>query len=255
VNRARGASLALVLTGLLLPAPAAAAGHRHPSADELWRDYPLAPATDASPTPAPSPTVAAGVPAAPAPSPAAAAHPRVTAARPPAPGDRSGGGLLWVPFAVGAIAVAGGALLVALRSRLPAPLAHPPSLREPPDPARPWEAAIEWRGTPDGARFCIVARSGGASVVLAESEAVPWPPRSEDAVRGLAGAPDALVAAFVAAGWTPLPAGDAWYARRLAWRPPGAHGPRRGRPHLAAVSSGSIGRRSPRTHDDPRGGR
>ena len=83
-------------------------------------------------------------------------------------------------------------------------------------------AAVEWRQTGDAAHFCVVARSPGAPVaeaVLARSYPLDWPPTGDESVRALSDAADRLAEAFIAAGWTPLPNGDAWYAKRFAWVP------------------------------------
>jgi hypothetical protein len=67
----------------------------------------------------------------------------------------------------------------------------------------------------------VVARTGDGTreVKLAESRPLDWPPRREDSVRALGEAAEELEAAVVAAGWRPLPPGDAWYAKRFRSEP------------------------------------
>jgi hypothetical protein len=46
-----------------------------------------------------------------------------------------------------------------------------------------------------------------------------WPPAGAAAVQGLADAVAELERALLAEGWTPLPPGPEWYAKRFAWIP------------------------------------
>jgi hypothetical protein len=84
-----------------------------------------------------------------------------------------------------------------------------------------WTAEIEWRGGPEGARFCAVARyaDGPAADVVAESAPVAWPPAGPAGVGALTNAHRELQSALAKAGWKPLPPGGAWYATRFAWEP------------------------------------
>ncbi len=80
-------------------------------------------------------------------------------------------------------------------------------------------------------RFTAVAQlagDGSAHAVIAESTPLTWPPADGDAVHALSAAVERLVAALLTAGWRSLPPGEAWYERRFAWLPQGAHD--RGRP-------------------------
>ena len=90
----------------------------------------------------------------------------------------------------------------------------------PPDVALEWTAEIEWHQRPGGPRFYIVARTRSSQrTAVSESEPLEWPPTGPDAVEALRRAVDELESNAVAAGWTPAPAGQAWYARRFTWRP------------------------------------
>ena len=202
---------------LALPLPAAAAQQRTPtpSADELWRSYPLAP----SATPAASPHAAA---------PPARSKPATPSTR------RSSTPVL--PLAVVGVLIALGVLaLPELRRRRsgaarPAPPPAPaPSRRHerlqalaPPDPHRGWTAVIEWHEA--DRRFRVLARHTAADpgAVLAESRPLPWPPGDPAAVQTLTEAAERLECALQASGWRALPPGREWYAKRFAWEAAGA---------------------------------
>jgi hypothetical protein len=102
----------------------------------------------------------------------------------------------------------------------PAPAA-PANGLEPPATRRAWTAEIEWAPAASGACFCVVATpvKGGETCVLAESAQLEWPPSGAAAVAAMTAAADDLEARLLAAGWRPLPRGDAWYARRFGWEP------------------------------------
>jgi hypothetical protein len=101
-------------------------------------------------------------------------------------------------------------------------IAAPATVAWPPDPLREWTAEIEWRPSAGGARFCASARTGKAgAVILAESPALQWPPSDPASVQALTDAAESLAATLAAAGWSPLPPGSAWYAKRFAWTPLG----------------------------------
>jgi putative inorganic carbon (HCO3(-)) transporter len=91
----------------------------------------------------------------------------------------------------------------------------------PPDGRRAWTAEIEWRHTPAGARFCVIARSpqGADAARIAESPRLEWPPATTTAVEALGRAVRQLEAALLTAGWKALPSRGAWYAKRFAWEP------------------------------------
>jgi hypothetical protein len=106
----------------------------------------------------------------------------------------------------------------------PAPGDAPGDGLRPPDPQQSWTAEVEW----DDARFAVVARTedGGSGVRLATSAPLQWPPADAKAVRDLTRAAERLEASLLAAGWTALAPGAAWYAKRFAWRgAPGRSGP------------------------------
>jgi hypothetical protein len=91
----------------------------------------------------------------------------------------------------------------------------------PPDPQRSWTSEIEWRQTDRGARFSVVCRSpeaGDAAVTIAESQPLVWPPTGPASIQALTVAAARLEGSLVATGWTPLPPGGAWYAKRFAWQ-------------------------------------
>jgi hypothetical protein len=77
---------------------------------------------------------------------------------------------------------------------------------------------IEWCPVGGEACFRAVARppEGSAAVIVAESTRVPWPPDTAG-VSAMTAAAEELETRLVAAGWRPLPPGDAWYAKRFAW--------------------------------------
>jgi putative inorganic carbon (hco3(-)) transporter len=91
----------------------------------------------------------------------------------------------------------------------------------PPDRRRAWTAEIEWRNSGDGARFCVMARSarGPEATAIAKSPRLEWPPGTPTAVEALGRAVRQLEAALLKAGWTALPDGSAWYAKRFQWAP------------------------------------
>ena len=85
----------------------------------------------------------------------------------------------------------------------------------PPEPRRGWIAEIEWRDS----CFRVIARSrrGEGEVTVAGSPQLSWPPADAEAVQDLRRAAEGLEARLLAAGWTPLPPGRAWYAKRFEW--------------------------------------
>jgi len=91
----------------------------------------------------------------------------------------------------------------------------------PPVASRGWTAEIEWRPADGETCFRVVARAteGTATAVVAESARLEWPPAGAAAVPALTAAAEELETRLVAAGWRPLPPGDAWYAKRFAWEP------------------------------------
>jgi hypothetical protein len=235
----------LALAGCLLavtaPWPAYAQDRTPtPSAEELWRDYPLdqgEPAATAAPSPARAATRTA-----------------------PADDDGSGGTIAAVLAAAGA-AAAGAAAFVLRRRRMrpddartPVPVPRlavarqparpkavlfstagngaqgaggrePPergAARErrglrPPDEARDWTAEIRWQHSGGESRFCAIVSDGGGETVIARSEPLDWPPQDSHAVQALVEAVDALSEALTIAGWTPIAGGAAWYEKRFRW--------------------------------------
>ena len=93
---------------------------------------------------------------------------------------------------------------------------HPPDDPvDPPDPRRAWTAEVQWSDT----CFAVIARAGQRSkeVSLATSRPLQWPPADQKAVTEMSRAVERLEASMLAAGWTPLPPGDAWYSKRFTW--------------------------------------
>jgi hypothetical protein len=205
-----------------------------PSAEELWKDYPLDQG-DAARAPSSAPTTAAAnrsaatdgtdsniaviaILAIVAAGAAAAAgfvvmrrsarEPAVAAPGPgiAAPRARSNGLLF--------MSATGGPR----RSRASGP---PRQGVPPPDATRSWTAEIQWREFADEYRFCVIARGreAGGETVIARSEPLDWPPDDADAVQALVGAADALTEALVTAGWRPLAPGTAWFEKRFEWLP------------------------------------
>ena len=87
-------------------------------------------------------------------------------------------------------------------------------------PGSAWTAEIRWVEAESGARFAAFARTGEQedATVVAESPALEWPPTGPAAVQALSDAVDELERTLLAAGWTALPAGSEWYAKRFAWK-------------------------------------
>ena len=87
--------------------------------------------------------------------------------------------------------------------------------------SRVWRTEIEWCAMGGEAYFRAVARptEGSEEVVVAESARLPWPPSGAAAAPALTTAAEELENGLLAAGWRPLPPGDAWYAKRFAWEP------------------------------------
>lgn len=91
----------------------------------------------------------------------------------------------------------------------------------PPEPGRAWTAEIEWRDRGDRAQFVVVARPEASrrTATIAESPPLDWPPVDAASIRALGDAARGLQAQLTRAGWTSLPPGGAWYAKRFAWQP------------------------------------
>jgi hypothetical protein len=93
----------------------------------------------------------------------------------------------------------------------------------PPDPACEWTAEIAW-GRRDGEPgFSVCARRAGAAatVALAESPPLDWPPSGPDSVAALTSAVRMLEASLLAAGWRSAGSGGSWYAKQFEWRAAG----------------------------------
>ncbi len=189
-----------------------------PSAEELWEAYPL----EVRPDPGPAPkatldeTRTVGVPVA---------------------ADESDRGSLTAPLIAVLILVTGGlTLLWTFRSRTggTSPVRHassralvaaPPraarSAAVPPDANQTWSAEIRWVGTESRAHFSVFARveSEEREQVIAESPSLEWPPSSPPAVQALTAAVAELERSLLDAGWTPLPDGTEWYAKRFTREP------------------------------------
>jgi hypothetical protein len=91
----------------------------------------------------------------------------------------------------------------------------------PADPQRAWTAEIEWRHNNGESRFWVVADAvdGSGRAPVAQSPPLEWPPSGPTGVQALTDAAQALEDALLAAGWTSLPPGSAWYAKRFSWEP------------------------------------
>jgi hypothetical protein len=217
-------ALALVVVTLLAaPLPAGVAQERTatPSAEELWRSYPLEtrPAPVASPAPAP--------------------------ARTPVPPRPAEGGPPVIPLALLGVLIALGVLVLSELRRgrrgdgeasSPPPAYKRVRALAPPDPHRAWTAAIEWHESGAEGCFRVLVRRGRGDPgsVLAESPPLAWPPVGPAAVQALATAAERLEATLLATGWRRLAPGDQWYSKRFAWEPPGAHRQARPRGRAAA---------------------
>jgi hypothetical protein len=259
----RGAAIALavVCLGLLVLTVSARAQDSKPtpSAGELWKQYPLhqAPRKNSDGTAAPA-----------TPKRGAARVQATERASSPAASPSSGGpGVLWLAFALIAVAACAFVVLArrsgrSFRPRLgglasslspatglaaapgpvpsgpaadpaparlwqargenPEPRPRPAPRRaaalKPPDRGRAWMAEIEWGADEDQVRFQVIAGDGeGTTATIAESGPLEWPPSGPESVQAMSRAADELEAAMLAAGWKPLPAGEAWYAKRFAW--------------------------------------
>jgi hypothetical protein len=225
---ARAAAWLLATAALAAPAPALAADRD--GARSLWDAYPLHPAGADAPAPPPG---TAGV----------------NDASNAAPVGGSG----IVVLLAGAVILAGStAQLIAMRrTRLrpaavatagvpdPAPrraaaprlwarAAGAPAGAAPPAPDRAWAAEIEWHQIDGRSEFRIAARpvdGGTGPVTLGASEPLEWPPRGARSVQALTDAVRVLESSLVATGWSALPPGGSWYAKRFSWqpRPTGEH--------------------------------
>jgi hypothetical protein len=235
-RRFRGGAWSLVaslwVVTMLAPAPCPAVAQNRdatPSAEVLSREYRLEPQAGAHPTSAQvSGTLTVG------------------AWRPPPTADLEGARGVLVLIAAGLAALC--AVIAALawigwratrtgampplpkrrRSASRAGAAERSSERRPlapatpPDAALEWAAEIEWHHDPGGgSRFCIVASRNGASdrTAVSESEPLGWPPSGPESVDALKHAVEQLEAGALAAGWTPAPPGEPWYAKRFTWQP------------------------------------
>lgn len=110
--------------------------------------------------------------------------------------------------------------------RAPAAVQEVPPALLPPDPRLEWAAEIAWSSGPASSRFQVISRhAAGQPLILAESAPVQWPPSGPQSIRAMSQAAEALNAKLLEAGWRPLPAGSAWYAKRFAWDPPAQAAP------------------------------
>ncbi|HEY7077672.1 MAG TPA: hypothetical protein VH418_19985 [Solirubrobacteraceae bacterium] len=246
----------LACLAVLAPTPALALdAPSSPSAKELWQAYPLKPRQ----RPAGSPTAATARTATPAPRGSGSGVTtlllvlvgvclaggagvlawRVVRARPQAPtpvvtAPRLRTLVPAMPLLSGALAGGGPRRpnVSESRERRPPPGGQPRRRAGsrasggrvaplPSDPRRGWTAEIEWRPGETGSRFWVmaVADDGTAKAPVAQSAVFEWSPSGPTAVQSLSDSARALEEALLAAGWTPLPAGDAWYAKRFRWEP------------------------------------
>ncbi len=247
--------LAALLACLVLGVPAGAAQQGGaPSADELWRHYPLAPKRSASTAPRPA---------------AAAPTPMPAVATPRPARDDGGSSTAALLGALTLLILTATAFLALQRRRARAPATEPaqqpprrrpepaqqtprrrpagavslfydppedvpvtdaeppprtrrePEAMRPPDPDVPWTAEIGWERGPGRCRFIVVAAIGeyDEREPLARSAWLGWPPSARSPVSALAEAVAELEQALLSAGWEPLHRGDAWYAKRFSWTP------------------------------------
>jgi hypothetical protein len=104
----------------------------------------------------------------------------------------------------------------------PPPPAPSPGGPAPPEPDRAWAAEIGWHLVDGASQFRVTARPvDGATepITLRASSPVEWPPGGARSVQALTDAVKSLESTLVTAGWTPLPRGSAWYAKRFTWQP------------------------------------
>jgi hypothetical protein len=207
--------LALAASVLLGPVDAVAGQSPTPSARELWDAYPLHAAPEPGATDRKQGPANGGR--------------RVSA---PATSSESGGGTGVAPPLAGlALAIGAMAMLWTFRAQ-PRPLRAVPPARgprerrgaasvqaAPPDPSRSWTAEVQWQRSGANARFVVLARSGESDdrSVVAESASLSWPPTGPATVQALSDAVAELERGLLAAGWTPLPPGPEWFAKRFAW--------------------------------------
>jgi hypothetical protein len=240
-----GALLVLACLALPPPQPAIAQQSTSPSAEELWKSYPLeqTPRRDVA-SPAVSP-------------PANTATPGRSTGKSPGGSGRAAPSALLALF--GFIAALGALALPVFRRRRkiqsqaqveplafklgshengsqhshtasaqattsasqPDPDVSGSAAAAPPDPHHAWIAAIEWRDSDSGSHFCVVARAarGDPGTVLTKSGPLEWPPTTAASVKALGAAAEKLEASLAAAGWEALPSGSEWYAKRFFWKP------------------------------------
>ena len=230
------------------PGVAGAAGETRPSAENLWKEYPLD-----QPTPSATPERGRAV--------AAPATP--AADRTPAGSE---GGFPVAVLIVAALGVLAGTALsvqrrsgrepeavlvmtpAATRRRTPssAPLrAVERPAGAPPEPAVAWKAEVTWEAKGHTGRFRALAvnADGAAPVEVGRSRPLRWPPGGPADIADLTRASEELEAALLTAGWSARPAGDEWYAKRFAWVPERERGTEMAT--RAAVHSGRFHRGEP----------
>ena len=143
----------------------------------------------------------------------------LSAADPPPAGNGHGGHDAHPPLDLTAPVGQGEPAPIAPRAPASAAPHRPPAA--PPDPRRAWSAEVTWAFSGSEPRFAAVARSEQHEdpSVIAESPPLQWPPAGPAAVQALTEAVAELERALLAAGWTALEPGSAWYARRFGWKP------------------------------------
>ena len=141
----------------------------------------------------------------------------LAAARPIAVPSRASAPRLWAPSAGAPTSEPAPAPVVA-----GPPPARSPGAPAPPEPDRAWAAEIEWHLVDGASQFRVMAHAvdGGAEPhELGASGVLEWPPAGPRSVQALTDAVKTLESGLLAAGWTPLPHGSAWYAKRFTWQP------------------------------------
>lgn len=117
-----------------------------------------------------------------------------------------------------------------------------------PTASSPWTCEIAWKRGPMRSRFqaVVVTPDDRKRRVVAESIALPWPPRDarNPPTHELEAALGALIASILETGWEPVQSSGSWSERRFVWQrtgepptklstrsrpPPGTAGTRRSR--------------------------
>jgi hypothetical protein len=188
---------------------------RSPSAEELWRDYPLT--TDEK-------ARGAGTAEQDAPGRAGPVRKPAAAEQSDDQGIAAAVIVLLGLLVLLAFSVPFGVRAIQRRSRAGKDPPAPPGPRPSPRTwaalrSSAWTAEIQWRSDADASRFRVVASPPGGEdeVTLVESLPLEFPPRSDAAVDSLVYAVADLERSLVMAGWQVTDAGTSWFGRRFVW--------------------------------------